>query len=200
MWPQLILVDFGNVDIMFDGNNSNGSLIMPSTGDSSSDVKRASFWISQLFILTATVLGVYLAAGQGLKQALQFDGIKSEQANYYLRKSLQNELTDNVGYIREYMDKVKKQVQKPALNLETFVWSSMTYSPSALETPSALLREAQKFYHRAQDIMATPHFNDANRAKFLGELADHIEQTVIPMFETDTEELRKGLREKGINV
>ncbi|MCC8179779.1 MAG: hypothetical protein LIP23_02565 [Planctomycetes bacterium] len=166
----------------------------------SSDVKRVSFWVSQLFIIVATVLGVYLAATQGLKQALQFDAIKGEQNNYYLRKSLQNELADNVGYIREYIGKVDKRIQKPSLDLETFVWNSMTYSSTALEMPSTLLREAQKFYHRANDIMNTPHFNDMNKAKALGELADHVEKSVLPLFEADTEELRKRLQGKNVGV
>ncbi len=165
-----------------------------------SDVKRASFWISQIFIIIATVAGVFLAASQGLKQALQFDSIKSEQSNYYLRKSLQNELADNVGYVREFIDKVNKRIQKPALELETFVWNSMTYSPNALETPSELLREAQKFYHRANDIMTTPHFNDQIKAQNLGELADHMEKDVLPLFQADTDVLKRNLAAKNIEV
>lgn len=183
-------------------DNNYGSTVMSSNNQpqQQSDVKKASFWISQLFIIVATVAGVFLAASQGLRQALQFDGIKSEQNNYYLRKSLQNELSDNVGYIREYVGKVNNRVQKPALNLETFVWNSMTYSSTALETPSDLLREAQKFYHQARDIMETPHFNDMNKAKNLGELADHIEKNVLPKFQSDTDRLKKSLGEKGITL
>lgn len=36
------------------------------------ETKKASFWISQCFILLATVLGVYLASSQGFKQALAY--------------------------------------------------------------------------------------------------------------------------------
>lgn len=180
-------------------NNNYGSSIMTGTQERS-DVKKASFWISQIFIIIATVCGVFLAASQGLKQAIQFDAMKGEQNNYYMRKSLQNELADNVGYIREFMDKVEKKIQKPALNLETFVWNNMTYSSTALETPSDLLREAQKFYHKAKDIMETPHFNDTNKAKALGELADHIEKNVLPRFEEDTQQLRRALNAKNVNV
>ncbi|MCC8109403.1 MAG: hypothetical protein LIQ30_10275 [Planctomycetes bacterium] len=118
---------------------------------------------------------------------MQFDNIKSMQNNYYLRTSLRNELADNVGYMREYADKVKNRVVKPALNLETFVWNSMTYSPTSLETPSEILREAQRFYHTAGEIMANPHWNDNNRAKALTELADHVEKEVLPRMEKDAE-------------
>lgn len=165
-----------------------------------SDVQKAGFWISQAVVIIATVCGVYLAASQGLKQALQFDAIKSEQNNYYLRKSLQNELSDNVGYIREYMDKVSKRLVKPPLNLETFVWNSMTYSPASLETPPELLREAQKFYHSAGEIMANPNFNDVNRSNALKEIAEHMEKNVIPAFDKYLEEGKKILKSKGVDV
>ncbi|MCD8139647.1 MAG: hypothetical protein LUE17_07700 [Planctomycetaceae bacterium] len=164
------------------------------------EVRSAAFWISQIVIIIATVGGVYLAASQGLRQAMQFDTIKSLQNNYYLRKSLQNELSDNVGYMRDYIGKVGQRVVNPSLNLETFVWNSMTYSPTALETPSDLLREAQKFYHSAADIMANPHWNDANRAKALGELADHIEKEVLPRFEASGAELQSRLKQMGVEV
>lgn len=173
---------------------------MAGEGEQVSDVKKAGFWISQLMVIIATVGGVYFAASQGLKQAIQFDSIKSDQTNYYLRKSLQSELSDNAGYIRDYTDKVSKRVVKPSLNLESFVWKSMMYSPNALETPSDLLREAQKFYHTANEIMTNPHFNDSNRAKSLGELADHIESKVLPLFTKDLDALRDKLGKRGITL
>ncbi len=173
---------------------------MSHNSEGNTDVRRASFWISQIVIIIATVCGVFLAASQGLKQAIQFDNIRSQQNNYYLRKSLQNELSDNVGYIREYQNKVKQRVVKPDLKLETFVWNSMTYSPASLETPSDLLREAQKFYHTAADIMANPHFNDMNRSQALGELADHIEQDVLLKFDMDTNKLKTNLKNNGIDI
>ncbi len=170
--------------IMFDPAMTGAPM---NSGEEDHNAKRAGFWISQLVIIIATVGGVYLAASQGLKQAMQFDNIKSMQNNYYLRTSLRNELSDNVGYMREYVDKVSKRVVKPTLNLETFVWNSMTYSPTSLETPSEILREAQRFYHTAEEIMANPHWNDNNRAKALGELADHMEKEVLPRMEKDAE-------------
>ena len=164
-----------------------------------SDVKKASFWVSQLVIIIATVGGVYLAASQGLKQAIQFDSIRSEQNNYYLRKSLQNELGDNVGYIRDYINKVNQRVANPTLDLETFVWNSMTYSSTALETPSDLLRDAQRFYHQVDEIMkgaaAVPVKNKA-----LEDLAKRIESEVLPKFEADTKRIKDRLAAKNIDV
>lgn len=171
-----------------------------SMGNETSEVKKASFWISQIFVIVATVAGVYLAASTGLEQAIQFDELTSEQNNYFLRKSLQNELADNVGYIREYADKVKKQVVNPELALETFVWKSMVYSPAALETPSALLRETQRFYHAAAEIMANKNFQPRNRAENLVKLADHVESDVLPKFEANITALRGMLLGRGISL
>lgn len=164
------------------------------------EIKKASFWISQLCIITATVLGVFLAASQGFEQAIQFDNIKGDKNNYYLRKSLQNELSDNVGYIRDFIGKVRGGVDKPELTLETFVWRSMVYSSAALETPSELLRETQKFYHKAEEIMSTPYYNNQNKANYLGELAEHMEKNVLPKFEKDTDDIRKSLQARSMDV
>ena len=165
-----------------------------------SEVRRASFWVSQLVIIIATVGGVYLAASQGFKQAMRFDAVKSEQNNYYLRKSLLSEISDNVGYMREYVEKVNQRVVKPTLNLETFVWKSMTYSPASLETPPELLREAQRFYHQVDDFMGNPHWQDRDRAKALGELADRVEKEVLPKFETNIRQLRDNLAKLDVTV
>jgi hypothetical protein len=183
---------------MIDSNYFGG--VMSSNITPQSEAKKVTFWISQIVIIIATVGGVYLAASQGLKQAMQFDAIKSVQNNYYLRKSLQNEMADNVGYMREYIGKVNQRVVKPPFNLETFVWNSMTYSSTSLETPSDLLREAQKFYRQAAEIMANPNWQDRDRAKAMGELADRIEKEVLPRFEADTKKLRDNLKVKNIDV
>lgn len=63
------------------------------------DLIRSSFWVGQIFMLIATVMGVFLAAQSGLEQALTFDSITRMESNYYLRKSLQDELTDNAQQI-----------------------------------------------------------------------------------------------------
>lgn len=114
-----------------------------------SEVKKASFWVSHLFIIAATIVGVFLAANEGLKQAMIFDDIRSAKNNYYLRKSLQGELADNIAYIKEFIAKVDRRVDKPELALETFVWKNMAFSSATLETPSELLREAKQFYRKA---------------------------------------------------
>ena len=165
-----------------------------------SEVKKASFWVSHLFIILATVIGVFLAANQGLKQAILFDDVRCAKNNYYLRKSLQSELADNVGYIKEFIAKVERRVDKPELVLESFVWKNMAFSSATLETPSELLREAKLFYRKAEEIMNTPYYNNYNKAEFLGELAKHVEEQVLPKFDEDAATLRKKIQDYGTDV
>ena len=165
-----------------------------------SEVKKASFWISQVSIIIATVLGVFLAASQGFEQAIRFDNVKAEKNNYYLRKSLQDEITDNVAHIRAFITKVEQRIDKPEMVLETFVWRSMTYSSTALETPSDLLRDAKQFYRQVDEIMNTSYFSNQMKAKALGELAASVEKNVLPKFEADTSAIRKSLQDRNLDV
>ena len=63
------------------------------------DLGKSGFWISQMFVVAATIIGVYLAAHTGLQQAIAFDRLTSQESNYYLRKSLHDELADNVAVL-----------------------------------------------------------------------------------------------------
>ena len=165
---------------------------------SKGDLRSPSFWIGHLVIIVATVVGVYLAANQGFKLAMEVDVVKGEKNNYYLRSSLKHELAANVGYVREYIAKVQNQTADPVLQLETFVWRTMTYSPSTLETPPELLREAQKFYHRVDEIMGTSFYNLQAKARHLGELADHVEQKVLPRLEENIAGVKRWLDERNV--
>ena len=165
-----------------------------------SDLKQASFWVGQLCIIVATVLGVFLAASQGFKQAMMFDDATTTQSNYYLRKSLSGELAANLGHIEVFADKVARQVDKPELVLDTFVWESMTYSRNALETPSDLLAEAQNFYRTVNEIMTTSYYNNTKRVELLRELSAHIKDNVLPRFERDMEGLRQKLGGYNLQV
>lgn len=50
--------------------------------------QNAIFWFSQLAIIVSTVLGVYLAASQGLKAAVNFHTVISNEKNFYTLSAL----------------------------------------------------------------------------------------------------------------
>ncbi|MAK91028.1 MAG: hypothetical protein CMI13_07325, partial [Oleibacter sp.] len=95
-----------------------------------SDLKTSSFWISQIFMIIATVAGVYLAAQAGLQQAIEFDNLTSTESNYYLRQSLYDEVDANVSLLRTYNKEFfsrplqKNELEKNTPALRRFVWES----------------------------------------------------------------------------
>lgn len=170
------------------------------------ETKKLSFWVSQLFILLATVLGVYLASSQGFRQALAYGEIQAARSNYYLRASLRGEIADNLPLVREYMQSIKTggpQARKAPMNLETFVWESMRNSPATLETPPELLREASRFYRELGELERKAADNSLGiqvLADRLRAVVDRVEKDLLPKFDADAVGLRKRLAEGGLRV
>tara|TARA_R110000765_G_scaffold256794_1_gene357153 strand:+ start:1490 stop:2107 length:618 start_codon:yes stop_codon:yes gene_type:complete len=114
-----------------------------------SDLVKTGFWVGQIFMVIATVVGVYLAAQEGLSQALLFENLNSKEKNYYLQHALADELDDNIIALNAYADLLQN---KPIYDIKSnrpvvsdFVWESMKYSPNALETPSDILSAIRRY-------------------------------------------------------
>ncbi|MDP4528708.1 hypothetical protein Q3O59_06640 [Alkalimonas delamerensis] len=172
------------------------------------EVSTLSFWISQVFMIIATVLGVYLAGQQGLAQAVNFEQIQSDKNNYYLRKSLHHELEDNVALLQDYIESLsvpctRSAAQCYALQLDQFIWQSMQFSNATLETPPELLRESRAFYRQVNDIQQKITQNVYGRnyaAGLLEQQIQHMQQVVFPMFEQDLAELMALLQANNVEV
>lgn len=171
------------------------------------EVSNLSFWISHFFMLLATVLGVYLAGQQGLKQAVAFDRIHSDMNNYYLRKSLQDELSENMILVAAYAEGLQgisiHAARRADLHLDTFVWESMKFSSATLETPTPLLSASRRFYREVNDIHAkvqSGYHDPVYGRRLLLELVEQMDTEVMPMFDEDTEALRKALARKKVRV
>ena len=170
------------------------------------EVRKASFWINQTFVLAATVIGVYLASSQGFKQAVAYEKLMSDKSSYYLRLSLRDELADNVQLVKAYAAKLKTGgfgARKEPFKLDTFIWDSMKFSPSALETPSVLLTGSRNFYRNVADIQAkvADNTHGAETAiKLLSGLTDSMEKEILPLFDLDIKELKTRLEKNTIDV
>ena len=170
------------------------------------ETKKVSFWVSQLFILLATVVGVYLASSQGFRQALAYGEIQADKGNYFLRKSLKGEIEDNIVLVREYMQRLDTggiQARQASFRLDTFVWENMKFSSSTLETPPELLRESRQFYRGVADIqekIANNTYGVKKGTELLTDLLKRMEDEVLPKFGTDLAALQKGLRDRGVEV
>ncbi|WP_392561468.1 hypothetical protein RHO12_10000 [Orbus sturtevantii] len=169
------------------------------------EIKKASFWVSQIFIIIATVLGVFLAASQGYKQAVQFENMKSEKESYYLQKSLQYELQDNILLLKEYMAKLQKSnyygARNEPLNFYSLIWDNMKYSSSTLATPPEFLRQAQGFYRevaRLHEGIAKSDVSIENGLKQLRIQIDLVEKDLIVGLENNTQIIKQHLSDTDI--
>ena len=170
------------------------------------ETKKLSFWVSQVFILLATVVGVYLASSQGFKQALAYGEIQSAKTNYYLRKSLRDEIADNIPLIQEYATGVasgSSSARSQPINLDTFVWDCLVSSPSTLETPPELLRESRKFYREVEDTrkkIIDTYYTITMGKERLDAAVSHMEKDILPKFDADLQALNKLLKANGVEV
>jgi len=116
-----------------------------------SDLIKSGFWVGQIFMVIATVVGVFLAAQEGLSQAIKFENLNSKEKNFYLQHALADELIDNITTLEEYTTLLIKNkpydLKAHHPMFDTFVWESMKYSSNALETPSQILSAIRRYYN-----------------------------------------------------
>ncbi len=173
------------------------------------ELVKTSFWVSQIFMIVATVIGVYLAAQEGLSQAIKFDDLNNKQNNYYLRHALYDEVKDNVETINAYAELVSNStvsaydLKNVRPTISTFVWDNMRYSRNTLETPTEILTETRRFYMLSDDLVAKLEARFYGRkfgAKKLTELTAEVSETTLPKLRANFEALEKHLEENGIKV
>lgn len=171
------------------------------------ELTKTSFWISQIFMIIATVTGVFLAAQEGLSQAIQFDSLNRQENNYHLRRSLDNEITANIATLKEYADLVASnkvydlKSQRPVLL--KFVWENMKFSSSTLETPSDILSQASHFYAQSNDIIRrieNRKYGATFGSKKLRELIEEMENNGLKALRANHQQLAAKLAQSGISV
>ena len=171
------------------------------------ELVKTSFWISQVFMIIATIVGVYLAAQEGLSQAIVFDDLSNKQNNYYLRHALFDEVSDNVTIINQYADSVAKatpyDLKSIHPNMATFVWENMRYSANTLETPTQILTETRRFYMASADIiskMESRFYGAKFGAQKLKQLTESMSKTTLPMLKQNYQALAVELKAADITV
>lgn len=172
-----------------------------------SELVKTGFWVGQIFMLMATVLGVYLASQQGLSQAIAFSDIDDQQKNYYLRSSLHDELADNVQVIRDYIKAVKEdkpydlKLYHP--QLEFYIWDAMKFNSNTLQTPSAYLSAVRRYYSQIKHLIDRGEHRTYGRDYFLDLLAkktDAIEQGALKDLAANTAALKRDLNANNVAV
>lgn len=172
------------------------------------ELKSTSFWLNQVFLVLSTIFGVYLAAQSGLEQALKFDTYNKMEDNFYLRTSLYDEVKDNAANVRIYAARLAKsppssemEYHKPTL--EKYIWQTMQYSPTTLETPSMFLTQTRRFYSRAEFVIeaALERKMSARQASIeLNKIVDIIEQQTLPQLKSSALNLQQELKQNDIII
>lgn len=168
---------------------------------------KTSFWVSQVFMIIATVVGVYLAAQEGLSQAIKFDNLSNMQNNYHLRHALYDELSDNVEVLNAYAEKIRTEapydIKSVHPNMATFVWENMRYSANTLETPSKILSDARRFYLTSANVVEkieSKFYGPRFGATQLVELTEELTKSTLPALKANYESLAAELRANDISL
>ncbi|TCK08178.1 hypothetical protein [Marinobacterium mangrovicola] len=172
-----------------------------------SELVKTGFWVGQVFMLIATVLGVYLASQEGLSQAIRFNEIDDMQNNYYLQRSLYDEVSDNVELVRDYVELVKENnpydLTKFHPELQTYIWDTMRYSKNTLQTPSRFLSDIRRFYAEVNDLVRKGEERTYGRSYFMPKLleaADKMEQETLVALDQNLETMKAELAKNEVAV
>ncbi|MCF7517662.1 hypothetical protein EXT42_16470 [Pseudoalteromonas sp. CO302Y] len=172
------------------------------------ELKSTGFWLNQVFLVLSTVFGVYLAAQSGLEQALKFDTFSKMEDNYYLRTSLYDEVKDNADNLSKFAALLAKSPPKSELEynkptIEKYIWQTMQYSPTTLETPSEFLTQVRRFYSKSQFIIDAA-INRKMSAKYASEELKKavaiIENQTLPNLQSSAALLKTELSKNGIDI
>jgi len=142
-----------------------------------------------------------------LEQAIRFNEIDDMQNNYFLRRSLYDEVADNVDIVRDYVTFVKAEnpydLKRFHPNLQTYVWDTMRYSRHTLQTPANFLSEVRRFYAKVDELIAKGEARTYGVSYILPRLteaANEIENRTLKQLEANTEALRATLEEHGVDI
>lgn len=172
------------------------------------ELKSTGFWLNQLFLVFSTIFGVYLAAQSGLEQALKFDSFSKMEDNYYLRTSLYDEVKDNAEHLKKFANLLAKSPPKSELEynkptIEKYIWQTMQFSPTTLETPSEFLTEIRRFYSKSQfiiDAAISRKMSAKHASKQLNEAVDIINNKTLPNLKSSALKLQSELSKNGIQI
>jgi len=160
-----------------------------------------------MFMIVATVAGVFLAAQEGLSQALLFENLNSKENNYYLQHALADEVSDNLTMLDEYSTLLKEKspykIKDHRPSVDFFVWDNMKYSSNALETPSHILSAVRRYNTQTAKLVnqiENRHFGAKHGAKLLDELNDNMDNDGLKALKANYTKRHNELTQAGIEI
>jgi hypothetical protein len=171
--------------------------------------KDVEFWMSHLVVMTATIIGVYLAASVGFKQAIEYEIVKSDKDSYYLRSAMQQELVDNLNkaelWSKDYLSgNARKYIGKPEqYKLDDFVWQTMKESPSTFEVPNNILTKIRRYYFDTQMTMqkiTQKNYAGHKDMKNLQASVKEMRKNLLPLLDKNIQELKESVEKYDIKL
>lgn len=167
---------------------------------------RKEFWMGHLLVMVSTVLGVYLAAHSGLKTAVEFEAIRSDRDNYYLRANLRDEIVFNI----DVTEKIIKQIDKWGTfdrknysKFQSYVMDTMKEQSNTLKTPNIILSGTLQYYDRVDRLFEQRSGHSLSYPKLAKKLRKEIDdykQSVLAVMDDDLKALRVRLAAAGITL
>jgi hypothetical protein len=143
----------------------------------------AEFWLSNLFIMASTIIGVYLAAQAGFTTAMQFEIARNDRDGYYMRRALLDEVKDNLAAVDEWSGGMEKamrnrisadyflptdtwvdywsekggwqnsHVKPDEVKMQAFVWETMKQQAITFQLAPQLLSGVRRYYDAMEGNM-----------------------------------------------
>jgi len=173
------------------------------------ELKSSAFWIGHMLMIAATIIGVYLAAQAGLRQAILFDELTGLQRSFHVRTALADELQHNIGELKAYQQNYlnrqlsTQELQQNNPGISHYVWDAMKQSPATLEIPSMFLNGVQRFYQTTSDIIRKSEqriYAASHGSKLLSEQIQTMETQIIPALRDSINAIEATLQQQGINA
>ena len=169
--------------------------------------KNPEFIVSQILMIVATIIGVYLAANEGFKKAIQFQLLDADRTAYRHMVALRNEMAFNARTLSDFSRKYRESGANihdqfmPALR--TFVWDSSSEHPSVFDMPEEVLGGATSIYDTLRAQMERGGRGPDRRVELLDafdEESARIETEMLPAFSRTLADLTQRLEEGGIRL
>ena len=170
-------------------------------------MRNPEFILSQVLMVGATVLGVYLAANEGFKQAVQFQLLDADRTAYRHMIALRDEMEFNAETLATFAEEyrasganIHDQFLPP---VRTFVWDSSSDHPSIFEMPQEVLGGASSVYRRIEREMTLGGRGPDRRRDLLNafeEESTRIREEMLPAFEDALKNLRRRMKKQGVRV
>lgn len=175
-----------------------------------SDLKDPSYWVGHLIVILATVLGVYLAATAGYKQALKLHLLESDKGTYFLAESIYQELRYNNENMVGYLDSVKDKSlvfneHIEGIKLNDFIFQAAKESESTFEIEPKLLNEVSNYYfvvgNALENYYESGKESPASLMKVVKEETENLSvlKTLVRLSEYNQTFARK-LKDRGIPI